>query len=124
MASIHITCPSVSCTAEYSLTDLKVMRLPQKMFSIFTTFAYRLQLALESPMYNILIKRRQDEEVLKAGIPGHCHEVNHAPLRCTESSMETRSRTYVEEKMTQALLRTCPNCQKSFTKVEGCNKIV
>ena len=122
--SIHITCPSVSCTAEYSLTDLKVMRLPQKMFSIFTTFAYRLQLALESPMYNILIKRRQDEEVLKAGIPGHCHEVNHAPLRCTESSMETRSRTYVEEKMTQALLRTCPNCQKSFTKVEGCNKIV
>ena len=26
VATIHITCPSVSCTAEYSLTDLKVMR--------------------------------------------------------------------------------------------------
>ena len=126
-------------------------------------------------MYNILIKRRQDEEVQKAGIPGHfspqpsvadfifccilglescpfcdyceilaegekvfqcrnpecrkmscrhCREINHAPLRCMESSTETRSRTYVEERMTQALLRTCPNCQKSFTKAEGCNKMV
>jgi len=136
VATIHITCPSVSCTAEYSLTDLK--------------------LALKSSVYNILVKRRQAEEVLKAGIPGlescpfcdycevlpvgekvfqcrnpecgkmscrRCREMNHAPIRCAESSMETRLRTYVEERMTRALLRTCPNCQKTFMKAEGCNKM-
>ena len=53
-----------------------------------------------------------------------CREMNHAPLRCAESSMETRLRTYVEERMTRALLRTCPNCQKTFMKAEGCNKMV
>jgi hypothetical protein len=47
------------------------MRLPRKNVLNFHRLFHRLQLALKSSVYNILVKRRQAEEVLKAGIPGH-----------------------------------------------------
>ena len=38
--------------------------------------------------------------------------------------MQLRLRTYVEAKMTEALVRECPKCARKFVKTEGCNKMV
>lgn len=32
-------------------------------------------------------------------------------------------RTYIETKMTEALIRNCYSCKKPFLKVDGCNKM-
>ena len=32
-------------------------------------------------------------------------------------------RTFIETKMTEALIRTCYQCKKPFLKVDGCNKM-
>lgn len=54
-----------------------------------------------------------------------CNEPNHIPLRCeeVEKEKETSYRTFVENKMTEAMIRTCWHCKKRFFKVEGCNKM-
>lgn len=52
-----------------------------------------------------------------------CKELNHIPLRCDEVIKTDKARHLIEEKMTQALLRTCYNCKKQFYKEEGCNKM-
>ncbi|KAK3591594.1 hypothetical protein CHS0354_013776 [Potamilus streckersoni] len=54
-----------------------------------------------------------------------CKEPNHIPLRCDEIEKqgETSMRAYIEERMTEAMLRTCPKCKKNFYKESGCNKM-
>ena len=56
----------------------------------------------------------------------HCKEESHIPLRCDEVEKEVEKdlRLSIEERMTEARLRTCPNtkCGKKFYKTEGCNK--
>ena len=54
-----------------------------------------------------------------------CKEPSHIPLRCDEleKSEEVKLRTAVEEKMSEALMRTCWKCSKKFLKEEGCNKM-
>ena len=54
-----------------------------------------------------------------------CKEVSHIPLRCeeVEKDSEVQKRTYIENKMTEALLRQCWKCQKHYLKSDGCNKM-
>ncbi|CAG2064970.1 unnamed protein product, partial [Timema podura] len=54
-----------------------------------------------------------------------CKELNHVPLRCdeVEKSEEIKLRTYIEDRMTQALVRTCWKCKRNFVKEDGCNKM-
>ena len=54
-----------------------------------------------------------------------CKEISHIPLRCeeVEKYAETRKRTYIENKMTEALIRKCYKCSKPFVKLDGCNKM-
>ena len=54
-----------------------------------------------------------------------CHELSHIPLRCdeVEKDAEVRKRTYIENKMTEALVRQCWKCHKPFIKIDGCNKM-
>ncbi|XP_014204374.1 uncharacterized protein LOC106636490 [Copidosoma floridanum] len=52
-----------------------------------------------------------------------CKELNHIPLRCDEVIKTDKARLMIEEKMTEALLRTCYQCKKQFYKEEGCNKM-
>uniref|UniRef100_T1J9K2 RING-type domain-containing protein n=1 Tax=Strigamia maritima TaxID=126957 RepID=T1J9K2_STRMM len=54
-----------------------------------------------------------------------CKELNHVPLRCNEieNKTEVDMRTFIENKMTDAFLRTCPNCKRRFFKDYGCNKM-
>ena len=54
-----------------------------------------------------------------------CKEISHIPLRCeeVEKDAETRKRTYIENKMSEALIRKCYKCHKPFVKLDGCNKM-
>ncbi|KAJ6490170.1 hypothetical protein DFH09DRAFT_1208883 [Mycena vulgaris] len=54
-----------------------------------------------------------------------CKELDHLPRSCKEvqSDENLDGRHVIEEAMTRAFKRTCPNCQKPFIKVEGCNFI-
>ena len=54
-----------------------------------------------------------------------CKEISHIPLRCeeVEKDAEVRKRTYIENKMTEALIRNCWKCKKPFLKSDGCNKM-
>ncbi|KAJ9589904.1 hypothetical protein L9F63_016965, partial [Diploptera punctata] len=55
----------------------------------------------------------------------NCKQPNHIPLRCEEVEQpdEVKARTYIEDRMTEALVRTCYKCQKKFIKEDGCNKM-
>lgn len=52
-----------------------------------------------------------------------CGGENHLPLHCDEieKDSETKMRVFIEERMNEALIRTCPKCGKRFMKSEGCN---
>lgn len=54
-----------------------------------------------------------------------CKEPSHIPLRCDEieKDEDVKRRTYIENKMSEALLKKCYRCEKSFIKADGCNKI-
>ena len=54
-----------------------------------------------------------------------CKEFSHIPLRCeeVEKDAEVRKRTYIEKKMTEAMIRKCYKCSKPFVKADGCNKM-
>ncbi|XP_046744339.1 uncharacterized protein LOC124410199 [Diprion similis] len=52
-----------------------------------------------------------------------CKELNHVPLRCNEVTKGEEARHYLEEKMTEALVRKCYKCSRPFFKDEGCNKM-
>ncbi|KAK9881518.1 hypothetical protein WA026_016398 [Henosepilachna vigintioctopunctata] len=54
-----------------------------------------------------------------------CKEPSHVPLRCdeVEKDDDVKKRVYIENKMTEALLRKCLKCGVSFYKEEGCNKM-
>lgn len=57
-----------------------------------------------------------------------CGKRAHMPYRCDELDEDkvSKARTAVEEAMTQARLRICPNeqCKQPFIKVDGCNRVI
>lgn len=53
-----------------------------------------------------------------------CKQVSHVPLRCDEvEKKETNNRIFIEEKMSEALIRKCPTCSNPILKDYGCNKM-
>ncbi|KAI4471115.1 ubiquitin conjugating enzyme 7 interacting protein-related [Holotrichia oblita] len=54
-----------------------------------------------------------------------CKEPSHVPLRCDEIEKDddVKRRTYIENKMTEALIRVCYKCGMKFIKADGCNKM-
>ncbi|KAJ8678403.1 hypothetical protein QAD02_014190 [Eretmocerus hayati] len=52
-----------------------------------------------------------------------CKELNHVPLKCDEVVKTDNARRMIEEKMTEALIRTCYKCKRQFYKEDGCNKM-
>ncbi|XP_059176444.1 uncharacterized protein LOC131956077 isoform X2 [Physella acuta] len=54
-----------------------------------------------------------------------CKEPNHIPLRCeeVEKRPETAMRTYIENMISEAVMRKCHKCGKRFVKDTGCNKM-
>ncbi|XP_064211571.1 uncharacterized protein LOC103312285 isoform X1 [Tribolium castaneum] len=54
-----------------------------------------------------------------------CRHVAHIPLKCSEIEYDedVKLRTYIENEMSEAFLRTCPSCSRKFYKESGCNKM-
>ncbi|CAH1128313.1 unnamed protein product [Ceutorhynchus assimilis] len=54
-----------------------------------------------------------------------CKEPSHLPLRCDEVEKDeaVKARTFIENKMAEALIRECWKCGAKFIKEEGCNKM-
>jgi len=56
-----------------------------------------------------------------------CAEASHTPLNCEEAKAKRvdQVRLKMEEDMTAAVLRKCPNpnCDRSMIKKDGCNKL-
>lgn len=52
-----------------------------------------------------------------------CKEPSHIPLKCDEVKNTDAARLYLEEKMTEALVRKCWSCGRTFFKEDGCNKM-
>ena len=52
-----------------------------------------------------------------------CQEANHLPLRCDEieKKQQVDMRTWIENRVTESMIRVCYQCQKRFYKTEGCN---
>ena len=45
-----------------------------------------------------------------------CRKDNHIPYECDELEKAEKARILIEEKMTEAVLRKCYNCNKDFIK--------
>ncbi|KAJ8949309.1 hypothetical protein NQ318_006734 [Aromia moschata] len=126
------------CTAEFTLQTLQ-NALPPKMFS---KLAQKKAIAevkaagipeLETcpfcdfatiPNETDKIFRCLNADCMKESCRG-CKQPNHVPLKCEEVEVDeaVKARTYVENKMTEALLRECWKCHTKFYKEEGCNKM-
>ncbi|XP_064095733.1 uncharacterized protein DDB_G0292642-like [Macrobrachium nipponense] len=54
-----------------------------------------------------------------------CKEENHIPLRCdeVEKDIQKEARKKLENKMSEAMIRECPQCRKRFIKQQGCNNV-
>ncbi|XP_018027113.2 E3 ubiquitin-protein ligase RNF216 isoform X2 [Hyalella azteca] len=137
--SLKFACCDSSCKEEFSLNVIKTV--------------------LKSSVFSNLLKRKQAEEIMAAGIADleccpfcnfatimpnkedkifHClnpeclkdtcrlcKEPAHIPLRCEEieTKAQLSARTYLENQMTEAMVRECYKCGKRFIKEEGCNKM-
>ncbi|CAF1207605.1 unnamed protein product [Didymodactylos carnosus] len=51
-----------------------------------------------------------------------CKEINHIPLRCdeVEKGIELEMRKFIEEHVTESMIRKCPRCSTKFYKTDGC----
>ncbi|CAK9797604.1 E3 ubiquitin-protein ligase RNF216 [Anthophora quadrimaculata] len=114
-----------------------------------------LQKILPPKQFRILVSKKQETEVITAGLEGliscpfchfasipppedkvfkclnpecmketcrFCKKLNHVPLKCYEEESD-KARLFVEEKMTEALVRKCSVCSRPYFKEDGCNKI-
>lgn len=131
----HVLC-FLMCGGEFSLSTLQSIIAPTT-FSILLKkrqaadiMAAGLEGLVSCPFCHFASIPAEGDKVFKCFNPEcmketciKCKQLNHVPLRCNEVEIEDKARKYIEEKMTQALARTCYKCNKSFFKEEGCNKI-
>ncbi|XP_067009558.2 E3 ubiquitin-protein ligase RNF216 [Anabrus simplex] len=128
----------VECTGEFSLTTLQCVLKP----TVFSSLLLRKQLIevteagisdIETcPFCDFVTIPPEGAKVFNCLNPlcmkdscRACKEPNHIPLRCNEVEKpeEIRMRQYIEDKMTQALVRECWKCKRKFIKQDGCNKM-
>lgn len=134
---LQFTCLT-NCKAEFSLATLQTILKP----NMFSKIALRKQIDevksagiedLEScpfcdfatiPTPGDKIFKCLNDECLKESCR-QCKELSHIPYRCDEieKNDEVKARTYIEDKMTEALLRKCWKCGMKFIKEDGCNKM-
>ncbi|XP_067012881.2 uncharacterized protein [Anabrus simplex] len=126
------------CTSEFSLKTLKDILKP----SVFSRLLHRKQIeevkaagipGLETCQFcDFATIPAPEDKVFHCLNPECmkntcrlCKEPDHLPLRCDEVEHieEVRMRTYIENRMTEALVRTCWKCKQQFIKEDGCNKM-
>jgi len=130
------------CSAEISWQELQralapnvLSKLLQKQQAQEVTSAVGMDGLVTCPFCPYLtIMENENDKVLACKNPDCgrescrlCKEPNHVPLRCeeVENSNEEMHRKKIEEKLSQAMIRECPNpkCGAKFMKEEGCNKM-
>ncbi|KAL0281339.1 UNVERIFIED_CONTAM: hypothetical protein PYX00_002353 [Menopon gallinae] len=126
------------CGEKYTLSSLQ-HALPPKMFSKVVRLiqmeeikAAGIEDLVQCPFCNYATIMPPEAKIVTCLNPECqkescrlCKELSHIPLRCdeVEKSEEVKMRTYIENKMTEALIRRCYKCGKAFVKEEGCNKM-
>ncbi|XP_056642134.1 E3 ubiquitin-protein ligase RNF216-like isoform X1 [Diorhabda sublineata] len=135
----HIKFPCMdNCNSEFDLQTLQMV-LPKRMFE---RLAQRIaseeikkakvdgletcpfcDFAMILPEHEKIFKCINEECLIESC--RQCRHKSHIPLRCNEIEYDedVRRRTYIENKMTEALTRICYKCKKSFIKSTGCNKM-
>jgi TRIAD3 protein (E3 ubiquitin-protein ligase RNF216) len=90
----------------------------------------------ECPMcidFKIILGPIEEDSEFRCGNPEceqvscrRCKAASHIPLSCEEHAKENKisTRHRIEERMTEALIRSCNKCKKKFIKDFGCNKMV
>ncbi|XP_025829373.1 E3 ubiquitin-protein ligase RNF216-like [Agrilus planipennis] len=134
---LHFPCLG-NCGSEFGLSTLQMVLDPP----VFSKMFQRRQLeeikkanidGLEMcpfcefatiPAENDKTFRCENPDCLKESCRSCWHE-SHIPLACNEIEFDedVRLRTFIENKMTEALLRECWRCGKKFIKESGCNKM-
>lgn len=135
---MNFPCLSGNCNTEFSLLVLQSVLEPK----VFSKIAQKKALAevkavlhdeLEScpfcdfaniPAPGDQLFRCLNPDCMKESCRS-CKERSHIPLRCdeVEKDEQVQARTYIENKMTEALIRECWKCGNRFYKEEGCNKM-
>ncbi|XP_073953522.1 E3 ubiquitin-protein ligase RNF216-like, partial [Choristoneura fumiferana] len=124
----------LNCGSEFSMSTLQKV-LPPAKFSILLqkrqaaeVLAAGLEGLVSCPFCPFASIPPEGDKVFKCLNPECmkescilCKEPNHVPFNCGQQEKKDKARKYIEEKMTQALTRSCYQCKKVFFKEEGCN---
>ncbi|KAL1490678.1 hypothetical protein ABEB36_013333 [Hypothenemus hampei] len=135
---IQFACMALDCKEEFTLQILQNVLSPK----LFSKLAQKKMVAevkaagvddLEScPFCDFAIIPPPGEKLFRCLNPDcmkescrECKEPSHIPLRCDEVEKEegVKARTYIENQMTEALVRECYKCGAKFIKEDGCNKM-
>lgn len=137
-----LCCPDTSgCSGRFSDRDL-ALALPTKDYKRYTSRSAALQ-ALASglndlvpcPACEFVVEMSNLSDEVVRCLSSECGKVtcrwcgepDHRPLRCdqVEKNAELKLRTFIEEQMTDAIARRCPNaqCRKAYDRIDGCNKM-
>ncbi|CAC5400493.1 RNF216 [Mytilus coruscus] len=125
-----------SCKEEFPVSILQQI-LPTNMFSILLRRLQEEEIKqagipdlVSCPFCSFATIMSDEDKVFKCLNPEClkescrlCKEPNHVPYHCdeVEKQGETNMRTFIENKLSEAMLRTCHNCGKRFMKEVGCN---
>ncbi|KAH1008313.1 hypothetical protein HUJ05_008879 [Dendroctonus ponderosae] len=86
-----------------------------------------VDLIVSCPFCEFVVTPLAEASVFKCGKESCrlCTRKSHIPTRCSEVPLdkEVQIRTFLEDKWTEAVTRTCFSCKKSFIKTRGCNKM-
>ncbi|XP_050294818.1 uncharacterized protein LOC126734994 [Anthonomus grandis grandis] len=135
---LDIICFTPNCDQEFSLQVLQNVLTPK----LFSKLAQKKALAevkaagiedLETcPFCDFANIPTPEDKIFRCLNPDcmkescrACKEPSHLPLSCNEveKDEDVKNRIYIENKMTEALIRQCYKCSAKFIKEEGCNKM-
>jgi len=115
-----------------SLSDKVMAKYDELQASLVLEKAGLMSELVKCPQCDFQASLPESEKILECPQCGFescrlCGEESHIPLRCeeVEKKTETSARLQVEEAMSKARIRHCPNkgCKQGFYRVEGCNKM-
>uniref|UniRef100_A0A914V1N4 RING-type domain-containing protein n=1 Tax=Plectus sambesii TaxID=2011161 RepID=A0A914V1N4_9BILA len=134
-----VKCMDGGCKGEMTLKALRPLLRPQVVDLILRRSqqaelrSAQLENMETCPFCDFaLIIENADERLFRCQNPDclkescrECKEQSHIPLRCeeVEKDVEVRMRTFVENRMAEAMIRVCPQCNQRMIKTGGCNKI-
>ncbi|KAJ3336627.1 hypothetical protein HDU91_001721, partial [Kappamyces sp. JEL0680] len=111
----------VSSTYSATVGVLLVRRLAEQYQDRIRMALQRLALPAWMRKPSPLVFNCQNPTCLKVSC-ADCQQLWTSPHMCFEKESDSL-RLYVEQAMSQAMIRTCPSCSIRFSKIDGCNKM-